>query len=186
MQRLVGLNFVQPLENSFQPTVAAGSRPAALNTKAILFADDVNVRQVCNTPCLVAIGGRCELGGLEPAPELPAKAAEARRKYELTMLNALSKAPRPIPSLNSGRSVYNTNALMGPEKEYHFAHIWTRAAHFVHLAHEAKVANEQELWEGNQKALSRLTDATEWLSQQCRDSKLKGFFRFQSGVSTPV
>lgn len=109
------------------------------------------------------------------------KAAEARRKSALTMLKVLTKAPIPPSSLSSGRSVYNKNALMGPEKEYHFAHIWTRAAHFGHIAHEAKVANEQELWEGNQKALSRLTDATEWLSQQCRDSKLKGFFRFQSG-----
>ena len=44
MQGLLGLDFIQALQDFCQAIVAAGARPAALDAKSIRLADDMNVR----------------------------------------------------------------------------------------------------------------------------------------------
>jgi len=105
--------------------------------------------------------------------EQPKVADEVHRAHRAAA--SVRRPPRPVP-VRLSEYMEKVSA-----QDEHDARIHARNRELKRAAHEAAVKKEQALWEENQRAVDRLSNATEWLAAQCRDGRITAYYRFARG-----
>lgn len=108
------------------------------------------------------------------------KDAEAKR---LAMLRATRFKPKALPPPISaiaplGQVLRSRKIPVANNYDYHLV---TRRAHISETSRLLAIETDQLAWETNRETLIRLSWATEWIAQKCRDDLLHSFARLRTG-----
>lgn len=113
-------------------------------------------------------------------PEEPQKIEEAWQAFRV-LPRRITRATAPIRTLDnrSSPTALRGSAVIQPTEPKR--HVDQYRARLAAIERSQAVSAEQDKWEENRKQLERLAATMRWLAEQCRNSKIASFVRFDLG-----